>query len=172
MSRLFLGQFFPITDALGVWYEEAREFEREAKALLFPELVPNQFYGIYNKQTGENAKIAYDIIQVVRQQLAWNRIGKDPSVDKRVWPNMLAVSYDDPMQVSAEPLPTMKLVPDKTDVWELYFTKPQHDVWVEYHDLYKAIEAGRFEYLADSLHISDELREKFLNLFKKFKKSQ
>jgi hypothetical protein len=59
-------------------------------------------WGIMSTEVDDKARIACDIMQVVRYKLAWDRAGKDPLVDKR--PSIL-VNFDEPYQMSKkEPL--------------------------------------------------------------------
>jgi len=41
-----------------------------AKSQFFPELEKNEFYGIHSQEISDDARIAYDIIQVIRYALA------------------------------------------------------------------------------------------------------
>ena len=65
-----------------------------------------------NKETAEEAKIAWEIHQVLRKRISWDRAVKDgiiPSIDSpRKWPEMFGVCYDDPMRISKEPFATIE----------------------------------------------------------------
>lgn len=60
----------------------------------------------------EESKIAWDIHQVVRKRLAWERAIEKSVVEShdspRNWIDMLTVDYDDPMKVSECPLATIE----------------------------------------------------------------
>jgi len=107
-SRIGLGQFQEIIYAFN-WrkivgredfdlrYGEAKEHLNKAKfhLTLHP---PNASLGIFCKETPEEAKMTWDIQQVVRHRLAWD---KEP---KGGW----RVDFDNPMQSSQKQLPTIK----------------------------------------------------------------
>jgi hypothetical protein len=62
----------------------------------------------------ELGKIVWDIYQVIRHQLSWEyavETGKVESMDsQRKWPEMMAVSYDEPLKTGKEPLCTVEKV--------------------------------------------------------------
>lgn len=63
---------------------------------------------IHSDVTSESSKIAWDLYQVIRRRLAWDRAVEDGIVETiyspRKWPEMLRVFYDDPLKTSKEPL--------------------------------------------------------------------
>ncbi|MFA5407736.1 MAG: hypothetical protein WC343_03090 [Bacilli bacterium] len=75
-SRLKMGQFSAVTDLF-----PARHFDRtaaaaalkEARQAVMPELDPRGYYGIRNLEAGEQARVAFDVQQVLRHALAWHR---------------------------------------------------------------------------------------------------
>lgn len=96
-SRLKMGQFNAVTDLF-----PARDFDRKAAAAallaarqtVMPELDPRGYYGILNLEAGEQARVAFDIQQVLRHALAWHRRPEGG----------IGVCYDDPYQTSRAPL--------------------------------------------------------------------
>jgi hypothetical protein len=98
-SRLFTGQFVEILyklDKLDIDMDRY-DFERMIKKLVFPELENNEHYGITGAK--EEARIAYDILQVVR-----HGIFKSHNNCIECW----GVSSYPPLQFSKEELPVMK----------------------------------------------------------------
>jgi hypothetical protein len=96
-SRLKMGQFNAVTDLF-----PARDFDRgkaaaalqEARQTVMPELDPRGYYGIRNLEAGEQARVAFDIQQVLRHALAWH------------WhpEGGIGVCYDEPYKTSRAPL--------------------------------------------------------------------
>jgi len=82
-------------------YEKVDALLAGLKTELFPELQTNASYGIFNQDADERAKVSWDILQVIRNRLAWDR-ACNPS--KRNWKGMMGVSYDDPLLSSKEPI--------------------------------------------------------------------
>ena len=64
--------------------------------------------GIHNADPA--AQSAWDLHQVIRHRLAWDRATAEGVTDGRTrrWPAMMAVSYDTPHHVGNEPLATME----------------------------------------------------------------
>ena len=64
--------------------------------------------GIHHKDVREPSRIAWDLYQVLRHRLAWDRAAKEGIVEsanaQRKWPEMMQVHYDEPMKVSDQPL--------------------------------------------------------------------
>lgn len=94
--RLMLDELFPFNS---VSYEDAADIEGLMKSRIFPELSANGYHGITSDKMPENAKIAAEIMQTIRQYLAVKR--NDGYYDASY------VSYDDPFKVSNEPLPVI-----------------------------------------------------------------
>lgn len=79
-SRLLCGQI----EELGVLFmdkimksdinrEELRNACAIMKKVIFPDLHPYAEYGIYSEEAPEKSKIAYDLFQVIRNYLAWDK---------------------------------------------------------------------------------------------------
>lgn len=62
--------------------------------------------GIHHQDVSEQSRIAWDLHQVVRHRLAWDRAIAYGHTDgtTRNWDEMISVYYDDPSHVSDEPL--------------------------------------------------------------------
>ena len=64
-------------------------------------LYSNSNYGIHNdKFVSDSARKAYDILQVIRYKLAWDKVNKDPKKDERDFKTMFGVSFDEPYKSS------------------------------------------------------------------------
>ena len=72
--------------------------------------------GIRNDDVRPAPKIAWDLYQVIRHRLSWDKAVADGVIDSpdspRNWPVMLGVHYDEPMETSAEPLAEIRRVAD------------------------------------------------------------
>ena len=70
--------------------------------------------GISNEATSPLAKSAWDMYQVIRHRLSWDRAVEDgtiASVDApRDWSKMFGVHYDSPMRTGPEPLAKIERV--------------------------------------------------------------
>ena len=68
---------------------------RLLKAVMFPELRGNAAHGIHSDKIPDEARVAYDLLQVLRNRLAWD---ENPEGGIQVW-------FDDPTQTSYEEKP-------------------------------------------------------------------
>lgn len=62
---------------------------------------------LYDDGGKRHDSIAWDLYQVVRHRLAWDRAierGEIGPGERRRWPEMMGVCYDEPMQRGSEPL--------------------------------------------------------------------
>jgi hypothetical protein len=66
-----------------------------------------QSFGITNPEVNESARVAFDMIQVIRHRLSWDREGNP---EKRNWTTMLGVVFDEPMRTSESDLIQIKRV--------------------------------------------------------------
>lgn len=66
--------------------------------------------GIGSPDVSSEAKVAFDLHQVIRHRLAWDKAVADGITDgqTRDWSRMMIVDYDDPMRYGTEPLATME----------------------------------------------------------------
>ena len=77
-SRCHAGQYYmALTEALPPTHlsdfnhEVVRGLLNQVKEEIFTDLSSLTYYGIHSQEIGENAKIAYDLHQVIRHYLAW-----------------------------------------------------------------------------------------------------
>jgi hypothetical protein len=65
-------------------------------------------FGVGNPELPKSHDIAWDLYQVLRHKLAWERAVKEGLIESedspRKFPEMMFVSYDTPMQFGTEPL--------------------------------------------------------------------
>ena len=104
-SRLQMGQveelINPFSSPFSNRFVDRENVEKAVSVLkkeYFPELTRDSYNGIFSDKTPETSKIAYDIIQVVRNRLAYD---KNPS-------GGFTVDFDDPIKSSGQPLPEIK----------------------------------------------------------------
>ena len=75
-------------------------------AMIFPELPKNAYHGV-GSQIYPESTVAWDIMQVLRHRLAWDRLraeGKDK-------PEFYGVQYNPPMRFGSEPLAQIETKP-------------------------------------------------------------
>lgn len=111
-SRIGIGQIEMVEERFR-WHNEFKEHAEAREAgrthlMVAKELLtgcpPNGSAGIHNPRVAEMNRRAYDIHQVIRNRLAWDR---DPK-------GSFQVEFDEPRQISDTPLPTIQKV--KTNV--------------------------------------------------------
>ena len=121
-SRLAMGQLDDLKHVLPLakfdeidwsgFHEDMAKVEALLRTHYSHELrAPNSFFGIASEQVSEQAKAACDLHQVVRHRLAWDRAYDEGVIkpgDSRKWPEMMQVSFDDPMGHAKDDLPTVK----------------------------------------------------------------
>ena len=93
-----------------VWknYQKREEIDKkimEIRDLVYPELKDYAHFGIFNPKCPESSKIAYDIIQVLRNKLAWNR---EPN-------GGYTVDFGEPLQAGKEELIKVKIIKESED---------------------------------------------------------
>lgn len=86
-----------LTD-MNIDYEDRQELSELVRKKMFPDLMPNQSYGIGNKEVGD-AQIAYEIQKVIDNYLSVKR-------SKGYWGN--TVNFNEPLKYSKIPLPVVK----------------------------------------------------------------
>jgi len=80
-------------------HEEQQIVENFVLTFYFPDLKYNESYGIRSQEVSDNARVAYDILQVIRHNLAWKKKPKGG----------FGVSFDKPLKTSSEiELPTIE----------------------------------------------------------------
>lgn len=115
-ARLETGQFKMVLEYLPLdqflpegWHDDMAEIGRILQRHMIGQIDGHfSSLGIAHHKTGREAKIAWDIHQVVRHRLAWDRAVKKGVVESpdspRKWPEMIGACYDEPLQVAQEPL--------------------------------------------------------------------
>lgn len=102
-ARLAIGQGWVVGGYLGCpaeMSEAVYAFDRRFREVFFPELRGDAYYGINSQLVHDNARVAWDVLQVVRQHLAFTAQGKVVGQDKRDVRTMKGAEFDDPMQRS------------------------------------------------------------------------
>ena len=69
------------------------------KSVIFPELEKNAYHGV-GSQVYPDSTVAWDLMQVIRHRLAWDRLEDENKDKSRHW----GVQYDEPMKFGSEPL--------------------------------------------------------------------
>ena len=98
LARLRMGQIDMALRELPL--DKPMEYERE-------KYVSNYLRSLYRPGWRPIDGAAWDLYQVIRHRLAWDRAYAEGIVnpgEPRRWPEMMGVMYDKPMQVGDEPL--------------------------------------------------------------------
>lgn len=101
--RLAIGQGWVVAGYLGCPQDAGQAvhaFDQRFRDLFFPELRGDAYYGINSQLVHDNARVAWDVLQVIRQHLAFHALGKVVGKDKRDVRTMKGPEFDDPMQRS------------------------------------------------------------------------
>ena len=106
LSRIHIGQFDRVLDEMALYKgidlateDTAGDLLNVVKRILFPGLASTETFGIGNPEVADRARVAYDLRQVIGNAVAWSSV---PPGDPR--PTMQTM-YDEPHQLSEEPLP-------------------------------------------------------------------
>lgn len=102
-ARLAIGQGWVVAGYIGCPQDAAQAvhaFDQRFREIFFPELRRDAYYGINSQLVHDNARVAWDILQVVRRHLAFDAQGKVVGQDKRDVRTMKGPEFDDPMQRS------------------------------------------------------------------------
>lgn len=102
-ARLAIGQGWVVPGYLGcpeTATDAALAFDARFRQLFFPELRGDAYYGINSQLVHDNARVAWDVQQVLRQHLAFDALGKVVGRDKRDVRTMKGPDFDDPLQRS------------------------------------------------------------------------
>ncbi len=105
LARLHLGQFESAVDEVRMWNDnvatgagwDARAVCPNIKSALFPTLSHNGYFGIRNETVPDRARVAFDIYQIARYRLAWDRWDQKGG-------DTYAVQFQTPHQLGEEPL--------------------------------------------------------------------
>jgi hypothetical protein len=103
-SRMAIGQFK--TSLEEVWYDKVYKVDRkrleaacdELKELFTGLMSKGASYGIHQEEVREEARIAYDLNQVIRHRLAYDDNPKGGNT----------VNYHEPLRSSTQPLPIIE----------------------------------------------------------------
>ena len=121
LARLGIGQFryalecMPLAQLWGDgWHDDMNEIGQ----ILSRHTINNvdgwrSSLGIAHEKVSETAKEAWDMHQVIRHRLSWDRATVDGITDgtKRNWSGgMMGVNFDDPFKAALQPLAVMKEV--------------------------------------------------------------
>lgn len=104
-SRIQMGQFDEIDNLMSdTWkrrlsHEQAKYLESQLHHIYFPELHPFSYYGIFSAELPEDAKISWDIFQVLRNKMAWHRCPGGG----------ITVDFDKPLPASNEELVRVRI---------------------------------------------------------------
>ncbi|GAB6057588.1 hypothetical protein JCM31598_07050 [Desulfonatronum parangueonense] len=99
-ARLAIGQGWVVGGYLACPVDAAEAvhaFDRRFSEIFFPELRGDAYYGINSQLVHDNARVAWDILQVVRQHLSFEAQGKVVGRDKRDIRTMKGAEFDDPL---------------------------------------------------------------------------
>lgn len=122
LARLGIGQFRDALEWLPTteWRPNGWNEDMEIVSMILCKYMPDKVdgyrssLGIHHKDVAKEAKIAWDLYQVIRHRLAWDRAIAEGIVkpgEQRKWPEMMQVHYDTPSKVSTEPLARMDAKP-------------------------------------------------------------
>ena len=110
-ARLGMGQIYEILehpdlrkqrDAFVIDY--CRALCENLRGAIFKLPIGN-YYSISNREISDTNRVAYDLVQVIRHRLVWDRAGNPPERDHKT---MFGPIYDEPMHFSEEqPLPSI-----------------------------------------------------------------
>lgn len=122
MARLGIGQFRDALDLLPMqefrppgWHEDMEAIGRILSKHTIGGVEGHRIsLGISHADTSPQAKSAWDMYQVIRHRLSWDRAVWDGTIDSpdapRDWSKMLGVHYDEPMRTGPEPLAKIERV--------------------------------------------------------------
>jgi hypothetical protein len=122
LSRLTMGQLDDALDMLPTVPVNERDWEtyhddmKQVESILRKHFLPsirnnNAYLGIHSSDIHPQGQIAFDLYQVMRHRLAWDRAIEEGVIkpgEPRKWPEMIQVIYDEPHLSSSEPLPVFE----------------------------------------------------------------
>lgn len=118
LARLGIGQVIEglreLPQAEGIDWTDFHD-DCQAVSTLMSKYMPHRIngyssnLGIYNAD--KDARLAWDLHQVLRHRLAWDRAKTEGWTDgtTRNWNEMMGVHYDEPLKVCEEPLAKMEI---------------------------------------------------------------
>ena len=116
LARLWMGQFSDALEHLPIreflpdgWRDDMDSIGRMLSRHMIGGIDGyRSSLGIRHKDVAEASRIAWDLYQVMRHRLAWDRAAAAGIIESanapRKWPEMMQVYYDEPMKVSDQPL--------------------------------------------------------------------
>lgn len=118
-ARIGIGQWREILEWLPIKHNLDEAERRTIDAILSKHMVHgidgwSQSLSINSPDTDEQARRAWDLYQVIRHRLAWDRAITEGIVkpgEPRNWSKMMGVHYDEPMRTAPEMLAKMESKP-------------------------------------------------------------
>lgn len=119
-ARLGIGQFHQALENLPIDWKKAYSQDWNEDLLLIGKILSkhtqwnvdgwSKSLGIHNAR--ETSKIAWDLYQVIRHRLSWDRAITEKFIENenspRNWSDMMGVDYDEPLKVSGKLLAKIK----------------------------------------------------------------
>lgn len=94
------------------WHEDVREIRQRVAAHTIRGVDGGRFLSIHSKDVSDSARTAWDLYQVMRNSLAWDRAAAEGVIqpgEGRKWPQMLSTHFDAPLPVSGKALAKVTL---------------------------------------------------------------
>ena len=108
VARLYTGQVQELQD-VGANIKVTGKEHDTVKSILFPQLPLYGSYGIHSPEVDDTARQLFDIHQVIRHRIIWDKADNTP--ETRRWPEQIQIWYDTPSKTSLEEeLPTIEQV--------------------------------------------------------------
>jgi hypothetical protein len=109
-TRLKMGQFNTVFEVFPeLSWDDKELIHRLIRQVIFKDMHLNASLGVFSPELSQDAKISFDIYQVIRHARAWDNMGKDPDRDNRNLRQMWSVDYDPPMKCSGLEMPRMRV---------------------------------------------------------------
>jgi len=108
LARIKIGQIDHAIERLPGFYDR-RDWERVHATRHEIQRLANTLMPEVTKRRDDG--VAWDLYQVIRHRLAWDRAHDQGVIqpgEPRKWPEMMGVSYDEPLAMSWLPLATIK----------------------------------------------------------------
>lgn len=105
-TRLHLGQLNMVQEYLDFNVKTEKHPDRDTIEACLNKIRNDYFgfsrgqsHGIHNEKVSDSSRVLFDLIQVIRHRLAWDRAGNPPERD---YSKMFGVYYDEPRRSSTE----------------------------------------------------------------------
>lgn len=89
-------------------YDTNKAINTAIRSLVGCELDPNASWGIHNEQIGDNYRVAYDMIQVLRHTQAWANAEDKEETRWSHGVKYMGISFDAPMSTTKKDVPLIK----------------------------------------------------------------